>query len=181
MDLSSRILGPNSVTQAALPRILSETPDSYFEDILHQLQVTKTPSSNESLFGQFQTNAEYVYQSLSEAPGLSPTMPQGKSISLSFTAHSFILGAMYMLVRINISAFRDIADDKDFFTKLICEESLSCLPASVRNFSEYSLDELFDFQVFGIDNFIRIVLTTPMDKTEEACQRILEFCQRHAK
>jgi hypothetical protein len=39
MDLSSRILGPNSVTQAALPHILSETPDSFFEDILHQLQV----------------------------------------------------------------------------------------------------------------------------------------------
>ncbi len=39
IDLSSRILGPNSVTQAALPHILSETPDSYYEDILHQLQV----------------------------------------------------------------------------------------------------------------------------------------------
>lgn len=36
-----------------------------------------------------------------------------------------------MLIRINISEFRDIADDKDFFTKLICEESISCLPASV--------------------------------------------------
>ena len=41
MDLSSRILGPNSVTQAALPHILSETPDSYYDDILNQLQVTK--------------------------------------------------------------------------------------------------------------------------------------------
>ena len=39
IDLSSRILGPNSVTQAALPHILSETPDSYYEDILHQLEV----------------------------------------------------------------------------------------------------------------------------------------------
>ena len=46
MDLSSRILGPNSVTQAALPQILSETPDSYFEDILHQLQVCKKYSKS---------------------------------------------------------------------------------------------------------------------------------------
>ena len=43
----------------------------------------------------------------------------------------FISGAMYMLIRINISVFRDIEDDKDFFTKLLCEESISCLPASV--------------------------------------------------
>ena len=41
LDLSSRILGPNSVTQAALPHIFSETPDSYHEDILHQLQVNR--------------------------------------------------------------------------------------------------------------------------------------------
>lgn len=42
LDLSSRILGPNSVTQAALPHILSETPDSYHEDIMNQLEVLKT-------------------------------------------------------------------------------------------------------------------------------------------
>jgi hypothetical protein len=39
-----------------------------------------------------------------------------------------------MLVRINISEFADIEDDKDFFTKLLCEESISCLPASVNIF-----------------------------------------------
>jgi aspartate/methionine/tyrosine aminotransferase len=44
----------------------------------------------------------------------------------------FILGAMYMLIRIDIPVFRDIEDDKDFFTKLLCEESISCLPASVK-------------------------------------------------
>lgn len=134
IDLSSRILGPNSVTQTALPHILYETPDTYFEDILHQLQ----------------SNAEYVYQALLHAPGLQPTMPQG---------------AMYMLIRLKLQEFIDIEDDQDFFTKLFCEESISCLPASV----------------FGIENFIRIVLTTPTNKTEEACQRILEFCHRHAK
>ncbi len=41
VDLSSRILGPNSVTQAALPHIMLETPDSYYDDILHQLEVNK--------------------------------------------------------------------------------------------------------------------------------------------
>jgi hypothetical protein len=39
-----------------------------------------------------------------------------------------------MLIGITTSDFRDIEDDKDFFTKLICEESISCLPASVSFF-----------------------------------------------
>lgn len=62
-------------------------------------------------------NAEYAFDVLRDAPGLQPTMPQG---------------AMYMLVGIDPDAFQDIENDKDFFTKLICEESISCLPASVR-------------------------------------------------
>lgn len=39
---------------------------------------------------------------------------------------------MYMLIRVDTSTFHDIPDDKEFFTKLLCEESISCLPASVR-------------------------------------------------
>lgn len=55
---------------------------------------------------------------------------------------------MYMLIRINIPVFRDIEDDKDFFTKLLCEESISCLPASV-NISFEFLNQ-FDFYFLGI-------------------------------
>jgi hypothetical protein len=36
-------------------------------------------------------------------------------------------------------------------------------------------------KVFGIPNYIRLVLTTPLDKTREACERILEFCLEHQK
>ena len=51
-----------------------------------------------------------------------------------------------MLIRINISDFQDIEDDKDFFTKLLCEESISCLPASVNNLFEFiKLNRLFIF------------------------------------
>jgi hypothetical protein len=38
-----------------------------------------------------------------------------------------------MLIGINTSTFHDIENDKDFFMKLICEESISCLPASVND------------------------------------------------
>lgn len=39
LDLSSRILGPNSIMQSALPKILSNTPATYFEDVMGQIQV----------------------------------------------------------------------------------------------------------------------------------------------
>ena len=38
-DLSSRILGPSSVIQAALSDILSNTPKKYVYDIMNQIQV----------------------------------------------------------------------------------------------------------------------------------------------
>ena len=73
-----------------------------------------------------------------KAPGLQPIMPQGK-IRLEFMYSSYLSvlilqGAMYMLIRIQTSDFEDIENDKDFFTKLNCEESISCLPASVSHF-----------------------------------------------
>jgi len=39
LDLSSRILGPNSVAQAALPEILANTPQKYFDGIMSQIEV----------------------------------------------------------------------------------------------------------------------------------------------
>ena len=34
-------------------------------------------------------------------------------------------------------------------------------------------------KVFGAPNFFRLVLTTPIDKTRDACERIVEFCLQH--
>jgi hypothetical protein len=39
LDLASRILGPNSVMQAALPNIFLNTPQNYFDGIMGQIQV----------------------------------------------------------------------------------------------------------------------------------------------
>ncbi|CAF1955039.1 unnamed protein product [Rotaria magnacalcarata] len=61
LDLSSCILGPNSVIQAALPNILANTPETYFEGIMSQIE----------------TNARICYETLSKAPGLKPIMAQG--------------------------------------------------------------------------------------------------------
>ncbi|CAL1544859.1 unnamed protein product [Lymnaea stagnalis] len=61
LKLSQRILGPNTLIQAALPEILKNTPQSFFDDTLKYLQ----------------TNADLFYQNLSDIPGLHPVMPQG--------------------------------------------------------------------------------------------------------
>ena len=39
-DLTTRILGPNSLVQGALPEILENTPQSYFDGVMEILAVT---------------------------------------------------------------------------------------------------------------------------------------------
>jgi hypothetical protein len=40
---------------------------------------------------------------------------------------------------------------------------------------------LYVTKVFGAPNYFRLILTAPLDKTHEACERILEFCLQHEK
>jgi hypothetical protein len=40
---------------------------------------------------------------------------------------------------------------------------------------------LYLIKVFGAPNYFRLILTAPLEKTREACQRILEFCFDHQK
>ncbi|XP_063686761.1 tyrosine aminotransferase-like [Bolinopsis microptera] len=72
-------------------------------------------------------------------------------------------GAMYMMVQLKIDQFEDIGDDMEFVEKLITEQSVFPLPANI----------------FGIPNYVRLVLTVPEDILREACQRIVEFCDQH--
>lgn len=60
-DLTTRILGPNSLVQGALPQILANTPQSYYEDVMNILS----------------ENAEIVYNKLSALPGIKPIKPSG--------------------------------------------------------------------------------------------------------
>ncbi|KAG8306425.1 hypothetical protein J6590_047834 [Homalodisca vitripennis] len=60
-NLSMRIIGSNTLVQGALPKILSDTPESFFNNTINTLQ----------------TNASLAFKMLSEIPGLKPTMPQG--------------------------------------------------------------------------------------------------------
>ena len=53
---------------------------------------------------------------LAQVEGLSPVQPNG---------------ALYVMVGIEVSKFRDIEDDLDFATKLLAEKSVFVLPGRV--------------------------------------------------
>lgn len=59
--LSQRILGPNVIVQGALPTILRDTPEEFFQETRNILE----------------QNALTAFQALSKIPGLKPMMPQG--------------------------------------------------------------------------------------------------------
>ncbi|KAH7732225.1 CRE-TATN-1 protein [Aphelenchoides avenae] len=59
--LSQKIVGPCALVQGALPRILRDTPQSYFDNIKSVISA----------------NAAIVYDVLSRVPGLKPLRPQG--------------------------------------------------------------------------------------------------------
>lgn len=60
-NLSARILGPNSLVQGALPKILKNTPQKFFDELVETLQ----------------NHAIKAYDMLKDIKGLQPIMPQG--------------------------------------------------------------------------------------------------------
>ena len=93
---------------------------------------------------------------------------------------------MYMMVGIDFKCFPDIKDDQEFVQKLVQEESVFCLPATVSktsltNLLILSFNSFFFIKCFCWPNYIRIVLTMKNEKISEACERISEFVYRHYK
>ncbi|XP_044753018.1 tyrosine aminotransferase [Coccinella septempunctata] len=72
-------------------------------------------------------------------------------------------GTMYMMVEIELEKFPEFKDGMTFGQKMIEEESVFCLPG----------------ECFEIPGFMRLVLTVPQNLMEEACDRIVDFCNRH--
>ncbi|XP_075214831.1 tyrosine aminotransferase [Lycorma delicatula] len=130
--LSQKTLGCNTLAQGALPKILTETPETFFIKTINALE----------------RHACTAYSILSEAKGLTPIMPQG---------------AMYMMVSIDFENLPSFQTDIQFIEQMVKEESVFCLPGLCFNYPGY----------------IRLVLTLPEDSLIEACQRIIEFCNRY--
>lgn len=132
VSLSQRILGPNTLVQAAIPEILEKVPPKFYDDAIQVVQ----------------TNAVSCYEALRNCPGLTPVMP---------------CGAMYMMVKIEIQDYPDFKSDVDFTERMVTEQSVFCLPATV----------------FEYPNYFRVVLTVPEEMMKEASERIQEFCATH--
>ncbi|VDO15508.1 unnamed protein product [Haemonchus placei] len=126
--LSQKIVGPCALIQGALPKILAETPEEYFE---YNRQVISK-------------NANIVSKLLKGLDGVHCLQPHG---------------AMYMMISIDKSMY---GDDIKFASDLIQEESVYCLPGSA----------------FSSPGWIRLVIIHTEDVTEEAMNRIRQFCER---
>jgi len=131
LNLSTLILGPNTLMQSILPEIF-EIDDKVLQPIL----------------GAIETQAIFLTTELAKIPGLSPILPHG---------------AMYAMVRVEVSEFKDLADEVEFAQKLLSEEFVFVLPG----------------RVFGLENYFRVVTCPPISQLTIACNRIRDFCARH--
>jgi len=103
-----------------------------------------------TLNATLEKQAMLFYQLIGECKGLKPVRPQG---------------AMYVMVGVDVSMFRDIEDDRDFSQKLLNEELVYVLPGAC----------------FHAPGFFRVVFCAPEDKIRVAVDRMRAFCIRHAK
>ncbi|XP_033228751.1 tyrosine aminotransferase [Belonocnema kinseyi] len=72
--LSQRIIGSNTIVQGALPRILRDTPQEFYDDILRTLH----------------NNSQLTYNYVVNIPGLKPIMPDGAMyMMVHIDMHSF--------------------------------------------------------------------------------------------
>ncbi|KAJ3339042.1 hypothetical protein HDU91_001079 [Kappamyces sp. JEL0680] len=113
-------------------------------------QILATPAAfHQNTMRILEDNALLSIKLLSGIPGINVVAPQG---------------AMYLMLQINIEEFKGIADDLDFVEKLAQEEAVLCLPG----------------KCFRCPSpYVRIVFSSPIEKLDEAYQRIRSFCARH--
>ncbi|KAJ3302142.1 hypothetical protein HDV03_005378 [Kappamyces sp. JEL0829] len=113
-------------------------------------QILATPAAfHQNTMRILEDNALLSIKLLSGIPGITVVAPQG---------------AMYLMLQINIEEFKGIADDLDFVEKLAQEEAVLCLPG----------------KCFRCPSpYVRIVFSSPIEKLDEAYQRIRSFCARH--
>ncbi|KAI8320599.1 putative tyrosine aminotransferase [Martensiomyces pterosporus] len=99
---------------------------------------------------QLEEHARILEVELNKVPGLDVITPQG---------------AMYVMVNLDLGAFKDISSDADFCHQLKWEENVELLPG----------------ECFAYPGTFRVVITPPKDKLHIAAERIAAFCKRHHK
>ncbi|KAL3509316.1 hypothetical protein ACH5RR_028717 [Cinchona calisaya] len=126
---------PATFIQGAITQIFEQTNEDFFLKIINILRET----------------ADACYNKIKEIP--------------CFTCPSKPEGAMYAMVRLDLSLLEDIEDDLDFCLKLVKEESVIVIPGLA----------------VGIKNWLRITFAVEPSSLDDGMSRIKAFCQRHAK
>eukprot|EP00003_Mantamonas_plastica_P027673 TRINITY_DN6012_c0_g1_i4.p1 TRINITY_DN6012_c0_g1~~TRINITY_DN6012_c0_g1_i4.p1 ORF type:complete len:194 (-),score=75.71 TRINITY_DN6012_c0_g1_i4:15-596(-) len=105
-------------------------------------------SFHDETMAKLQESAMYCVERLEKMQGLTVIKPEG---------------AMYVMTRIDIDAFPDFKDDREFAQALISEQSVFVLPG----------------QCFLFDNYFRIVFCATKSMLEQAFDRMEEFVNDH--
>jgi tyrosine aminotransferase len=125
-------------------------PNTLIQSIIPEILFHTPDSFFSETLDTLEENANFLVRKISQIPGLRPIKPHG---------------AMYMMITIDLSKFKDIVDDVEFCQKLLQEEHLSILPG----------------RVFSTKDCVRVVISPPISTLEPACARLEHFCQRHLK
>ncbi|KAM0039870.1 putative aminotransferase, class I/classII, pyridoxal phosphate-dependent transferase, major [Helianthus debilis subsp. tardiflorus] len=124
--------GPATFIQAAVPRILKETSESFFTRTLNMLKYT----------------SDLCVNKIKDIPCLTcPTKPQG---------------SMAMMVKLSIPLLKDIKDDIDFFFKPPKKESVILLPGDtskkISAFTHVKICKLLITFFFILQTILQILL-----------------------
>lgn len=73
-------------------------------------------------------------------------------------------GSMYLLLGLELDKFSAIDSSMEFMEMLIKEQSVYTFPS----------------ECFHFPGFLRLVLTAPMEVLVDACDRIIECCEKYS-
>jgi len=139
--LTQLIVGASTLVQSAIAPVLCP--------LVGSPAAASLIAADKEYMATLEANARFTFDRLSRIPGLAPVCPQG---------------AMYVMVKLNLTVLADIASDAEFVDMLLTEEAVFVLPGVC----------------FGAPNFFRVVFSGPRETLADAYDRIETFCERHA-
>lgn len=104
---SQRIIGANTIVQGALPSILKETPQSFFDETLDVIEA----------------NAKLAFEKLSQVPGLRPVMPSGAMYMMVGIDQAGFSETFH--------------NDLEIVEAMVTEQSVFCLPGKCFNIPNF--------------------------------------------
>eukprot|EP00760_Papus_ankaliazontas_P002774 PhM_4_TR11261/c3_g1_i2/m.12235/K00815/TAT; tyrosine aminotransferase len=127
---------------------LHMAPSSMAQCMIRPLLFDTPQSYYDEVRAKLKRNAEISFRRLSKVKHLTPIVPKG---------------SMFVMVRIDLDAFKDITDDCVFTEKLWSEQSVQTLPGAC----------------FRYPGFFRVCYTNSPEDLEEAFDRLEVFVAAH--